>query len=422
MSDTNTVHFQTYDEVEAYLAKLGLFHMDLSLDRITAVLDEVELGRPPYAVAQVLGTNGKGSTSTFLASLGQAAGLDTGLFTSPHFVTPRERVRVNGHMLDEDEWCDLANDIMNAGGGTLTYFEFITVLAVLAFHDYDVQLAVFEAGLGGMYDATTAVASDVTVFAPIAMDHEQVLGERLEDIARDKAGAIRHGVPVVTHVQDEAALAVLRDVAAQKGARLHMAEEMVTMPQAARFGLPGAHQRGNACLALGAFKLLAESRGWNPPPMMDWDDVKELAFADAWIAGRMQEVPAQADHPALILDGAHNEHAIAALKEALRLRGDKPAAIIFGCMRDKVLDGIVPLLLSMTDGPVFLPPIAENERAMDPEDLAKVLGERARVCASLGEALRQARKLAGEREVLLCGSLYLLGEFFTLRPACLERE
>lgn len=422
MSETERNHFQSYEEFEAYLDKLGLFHMDLSLNRITTVLDELELRRPPYVVAHVLGTNGKGSTCAFLSSLAQSAGLNTGLYTSPHFVTPRERVRVNGQMLDEEEWCDLANDVMEAGGDTLTYFEFLTVLAVLAFYDYEVDIAVIEAGLGGMYDATTALTTDVTIYTPIAMDHQQVLGERLEDIARDKAGAIRSGVPVVTNVQEEAALAVLRDVAAQKGTTLHVAADIATMPESPRFGLAGPHQYANACLALGAFKVLAEANGWNPPPMMDWDDVKELGFADAWIAGRLHEIPAQADHPALVLDGAHNMHAFAALREALRSRGDKPAAIIFGCMRDKDVQEIVPQVLALSDGPVFLPPIPDNERAMVPEDLAAAMGSRAVVCASMGEALRKARKAVLDKEVLLCGSLYLLGEFFTLRPKCLERD
>ncbi len=422
MSETERKHFHTYDEFEAYLQKLGLFHMDMSLDRITTVLDELELRRPPYVVAHVLGTNGKGSTSTFLSSLAQATGLNTGLYTSPHFTSPRERIRVNGQMLDEEEWCDLADDIMEAGGQTLTYFEFLTVLAVLAFYDYEVDLAVMEAGLGGMYDATSAVESDVTVYTPIAMDHQHVLGERLEDIARDKAAAIRRGVPVVTNVQEEIALAVLRDVAAQKKAPLHMAADLGTMPESPRFGLAGPHQQENARLALGAFRVLVDAHGWTPPPIMDWDDVKELAFADAWIAGRMQRVEAQADHPALILDGAHNPHAFAALREALRAENITPAAVIFGCMQDKELDEMLPVLMGLSDGPIFLPPIVDNERAMAPEALAERLGERAHACTSLGEALRQARKAAQEKDVLLCGSLYLLGEFFTLRPKCLERE
>lgn len=429
MSETETErnHFLTYDAFEAYLDKLGLFHMDLSLDRITTVLDELELRRPPYAVAHVLGTNGKGSTSAFMSSLAQSTGLNTGLYTSPHFTTPRERVRINGQMLDEEEWCDLANDVMEAGGDTLTYFEFLTVLAVLAFYDYEVDLAVMEAGLGGLYDATTALATDVTVYTPIAFDHQQILGNRIEDIARDKAGAIRKGVPVVTNVQDEAALAVLRDVAAQQSTTLHMAEELITMPENPRFGLMGPHQKDNACLALGAFKLLVDKYGWSPPPIMDWDDVKELGFADAWIAGRMQAVEAQADHPALILDGAHNGHAFVALKASLKALDIRPAAIIFGCMKDKPLDDIIPQLLSLSTGPIFLPPIADNERAMPPEELKALVGDRARVCVSLGEALRLSKKAAAEKDaanevVLLCGSLYLLGEFFTLRPKCLERD
>ena len=159
------------------------------LDRMRAALDRLALRRPPCCVVQIVGTNGKGSTSTMLAALAQAHGLRVGLHTSPHFLSPRERVRLDGAMLPEERWLELANILMQRGGDDLSYFEFVTCLAVMAFAEADI--AVMETGLGGSYDATTALEADLVVFTPIDLDHQSVLGPFLKDIAADKAGATR---------------------------------------------------------------------------------------------------------------------------------------------------------------------------------------------------------------------------------------
>ena len=193
-------HFSDFTHIEQHLDSLGLFHMDMGLDRMRHALSALGLVRPPFVTVQVLGTNGKGSTASFLASLCAAHGLRAGLYTSPHFVSPTERIRIDGRPWPQELWAAQANKVMDAAPA-LTYFEFLTVLALLAFAEERVDVAILEAGLGGSHDATTAVSADVLCFTPIAMDHKDVLGDSLAAIATDKAGAIRSAAPVCSTFQ-----------------------------------------------------------------------------------------------------------------------------------------------------------------------------------------------------------------------------
>lgn len=443
ISSSATPRFATYDDVQAHLDRLGMFHMDLGLGRMERVLDELGLAAPPFAVAQVVGTNGKGSTSTFLASIGTAHGLRTGLYTSPHFVTPRERIRIDGAMLPAELWPALANRIMAAGGESLTYFELLTVLALLAFREADVQLAVMEAGLGGAHDATTAVAADVVCVTPIGLDHQNILGPTIAAIAADKAGALRPGVPAVTAPQHADAMDELRAAADACGAPLREADDVVKLPAGAELGLAGPHQRGNALLALAAWATLAEANGW----VRD-DAATRHGLAEAWIPGRLQWVeahttetgaanapevsaahvpspPAATGLPALptrlVIDGAHNAHGLAALRAALADQCTRPAVVIFSCLADKDLAAVADEVRRLAgNAPVLAPTIQGNARAARGEDLAALFGPTARAVPDLPAALREAAAFAPQGPVLLCGSLYLLGEFFTLRPDYLE--
>ncbi|MDR1359397.1 MAG: bifunctional folylpolyglutamate synthase/dihydrofolate synthase, partial [Deltaproteobacteria bacterium] len=194
-AQTGDLSFAGFPALEEYLGGLGLFRMTPGLARISAVLGRLGLIRPPYAVIQVVGTNGKGSASSMLASLARVHGLRAGLHTSPHFLSVRERIRINGAPAQEELWLHLAKRLMRSGGKELSYFEAVTALAAMAFAETGVQLAVMETGLGGSFDATTALAADLVLLTPFALDHQAVLGPTLKDIARDKAGAIRPRAP-----------------------------------------------------------------------------------------------------------------------------------------------------------------------------------------------------------------------------------
>ncbi len=422
--------FSTFNDLENHLEARGFFRIDPGLERIERALRQKGLQRPPFFVIQVLGTNGKGSTSTFLDSLLRAAGFSCGLYTSPHFVSIRERVRVNGRLADETTWTRLGNEVF-AACPELTYFEFTTALAVLAFAEAGVDCAVMEAGLGGSWDATTALASDLTLYAPIDIDHSAILGDTVALIARDKAGAIRPGVPVISAPQQTEALGELRSAAKERRAPLSLCGGLETLPPAIReerlpLLLGGGHQYGNAALALAAWRHIAATRNMPENP-----EREAAALARAFIPGRFQALPADPGKnlPAMLLDGGHNPHGLAALGRMLAEQGIAPAAVIFSCLGDKDISHILPHLRVLATGPLFIPPIEGNPRALPPAELARHIGLNAEPVVSLREALDRAATIARERvpveaahkhPVLLCGSLYLLGHFFSLYPEYLE--
>ncbi len=508
--------FTDFASLESYLDSLGLFRMRPGLERVHAVLARLGLTRPPYTVAQIVGTNGKGSTSTMLSRLAREHGLKAGLHTSPHFVSVRERIRVNGAMLAEEAWVALAARVMKSGGETLSYFEFVTCLAGLAFAEAGVDLAVMEAGLGGSFDATTALEADLVVLTPFGIDHQAILGPTLKDIAADKAGAIRAGKPVISAAQREEAWLEVFRAAQERKAPLELVSGTLALEIAAgglcpplsdkphgesalagekgeplSMRLKGAYQRDNARLALVAWRCLlrerllsdaartaaagqnfaearassggqggADSAKANRPGDV-LTAVEASALAKAWLPGRMQYIspvpgcrtkreerapgtgngksgalfyPCSLGWPPILLDGAHNSHGLAALGLSLAQEGIAPAAVIFACLEDKDPHLLAPHVRALATGPIFVPPLPGNPRAMEPSILASLIGLNATPVASLTQALEAAARhmaerlpetFAGERPknpLLICGSLYLLGEFFTLRPDCLEEQ
>ncbi len=425
--------FMTPEAFDRYLDGLGQFRMQLGMERMDACLRTLCGGAPPFPMARVVGTNGKGMTAWLLARLAAAHGLKVGLYTSPHFVSPRERVMfLHGNevrMPDDAQWVELANTVYAAGPAVLvdavcdaprglsglTYFEFLTCMAVEHFTRCKVDLAVMEAGLGARYDATAVLRADIVCITRIGLDHEHILGRGLRAIAGEKGHALRQGARLaVTTEQRPEVLEVLERASREGGTPLVPASGALPLDPAEHMRLPGAHQARNGALALAAWRTLAQWRGMR----LDLERCKEV-LARAALPGRVQAVPAlEGLHPPLLLDGAHNEDSLAALEAALQELGLRPASCIAALMADKDLEKLAPVIARMTDGAVFLPRLEHVPRAALPETLAPLVGERARVASSLAEALEMARLAhpVGNTPVLMCGSLYLLGEFFKLRP------
>src|SRR5512145_800675 len=235
--------------------------MRFGLERVLRALEALGHPERAYAILQVAGTNGKGSTCAMAANALRAAGHRTGLYVSPHLVRFNERIQVDGRPVEDAALEAATAEIRRAcpwheAGGPedlLTYFEFATLLGFLLFERARVDVAVVEVGLGGRLDATTAATPRVTAVARIGLDHVQLLGDTVEAIAREKAGIFKPGVPAVVHaVQPAGALEVLRAEAAKRGSPFHVAGADWPRP----IGLLGAHQRGNAALAAGALRLL----------------------------------------------------------------------------------------------------------------------------------------------------------------------
>ncbi|MBN2140889.1 MAG: bifunctional folylpolyglutamate synthase/dihydrofolate synthase [Desulfovibrionaceae bacterium] len=387
--------------------------MDLGLGRMRAFARA--FGRAPrFAVVHVVGTNGKGSTSAFLDALARGHGLRCGLYSSPHFISVRERVLVDGAMLSEAEWVDLAGRVQDiAGQIDLTYFEFITCLAVLAFDRAGVDVAVMEAGLGGRFDAVRVLDPDLTLFTAIGLDHLEVLGPGIEDIARDKAGAMARGRQALSGPQDALVMSVLLEAAREVGAELSLAADSkraASLLEAAPLGLAGPHQLDNARLALAGWLRLARMRGW---PVRE--GACGPALAGTFLPGRFQKVDLE---PPLILDAAHNEPGLVALARALDAAGVVPAGVVFACLRDKDLARMLPVVRGLARGPLIVPGLP-CERAMEPGVLAGMLGPGARPARDLAQALDMLSGSSGP--VLVCGSLYLLAEFYKLHPRFLRR-
>ncbi len=396
--------------------------MDLSLARMEKALQDLHLTAPSFVTVQVVGTNGKGSTSTFLESLARAHGLRTGLFTSPHFVSPSERIRIDSLPLPQDQWPALANKIYTVAP-TLTYFEFLTILAILAFNEAHVDIAIIEAGLGGHFDATTALQRHALCLTSISMDHEQILGTNLLDIAKDKAHAMQANMPVFISQQDASIMDFLKAFAQQRQSFLYLVHKSI-LPSHTVLGLHGMHQEENAALALTAWQWLSKRYKWayHTPSI-------QQALEQAFIAGRLQHITcAEAQLPNhILLDGAHNTQGLAMLYAHVEKLENKPSTIVFSCLADKDTQNMLTLLQKIhalcEHCPLYIVDIQNNTRALNAHEkkqFAQQLGHTAQPAKDLHSTLRSLHNTCTTKNtqgpVLICGSLYLLGEFFEKYP------
>ncbi|HWM86346.1 MAG TPA: cyanophycin synthetase [Kofleriaceae bacterium] len=399
-----------YRELLARMYAARRFGMRLELDRMVACLDR--LGRPQSrfaAVAQVAGTNGKGSTAAFTESVLRAAGLRTGLYSSPHLSRLTERFRVSGEELAPAALLEADRAVASAAGAAgieLTFFERLTAMAVLAFAERGVEVAVLEVGLGGRLDATTAVGAGVAAVTGVALDHQEHLGSTLAEIAREKAGIFRAGQGAVVGASGEPeAVALLCDEARRAGvAALTVVDVGAIAAVPAPLGLAGAHQPANAACALAVIDHLAARLA---RPISGEERARGLASCR--LPGRFEQV---ASSPAIIIDGAHNPQAARAVAGALRRVAAARRVLVLAVSSDKDAAAIAGALAGCVDEVVVT--ATAHERAMPVEELAAAALEAApglRRAPDTAAALALARGLAGpDGLVLVAGSLFLAGE------------
>ena len=420
---------------DALLARMGALHpagIDLSLDRtwrLLAALGDPHRHLPP--VVHIAGTNGKGSTLAMLRAGLTAAGQRVHAYTSPHLVRFHERIELAGAEISEAALVDVLSRTLAANADhPVTYFEATTCAALLAFSETAADTLLLEVGLGGRLDTTNVVDRPrLTVITPVDLDHQAFLGETRAEIAGEKAGILKPGVPCIVSRQAEDALDVIEARAARVGAPLlvegqhwHVAEErgrlvfqdetgLMDLPLPA---LPGPHQIGNAGTALAALRRLGQGEA-----------ACEAALRDARWPARMQRLSGGlADllpRGELWLDGGHNPHAAAAMAATLRARADgRPVHLVFGLQggRDaaSVLAPFTGLATALTAVPV---PDAPGPRP--PEELAeaaRALGIPAGEAADVEEALAAIARATPGARVLIFGSLYLAGAALRAHEAC----
>jgi len=413
--------FDSYQQAVRYLYGLQKYGIKFGLSKTENLMAAV--GNPHYgkAYVHIAGTNGKGSIATFVSSVLANAGYRVGLYTSPHLVRFTERFKINGKEISRDQVLDLVNALKGVivEDEPPTFFEFTTAMALLYFAQEHTDVAIMEVGMGGRLDATNIIKPLITVISNIAIEHQFFLGSRLLDIAREKAGIIKPGVPLITGVSQRKVVEFLRDTCKHRSAPMVRIGEHVRYRQGPRglsysglrwrltgleLGLRGRFQAKNAAVALTALEEL-ERLGFS----MNEDSVRTGLKAAQW-PGRMHILQR---NPTIVLDGAHNPRAMKTLAKTLAEEFDyRHLIVVVGIMEDKEIGKMLRQISPIADHVIYTRP--RYSRAADPEvlyDHGKGLNKSVSVLVPLEKAIDKAKAMAGDKDlVAICGSLFTVGE------------
>jgi dihydrofolate synthase/folylpolyglutamate synthase len=418
----------TYDEALAYISQQGRFGMKLGTERTRAILDR--MGAPDRGLkgALIAGTNGKGSTGVCLAAILRAAGRNVGFMPKPHLISYTERVELNGRPISEAEFVEALNALMPtleaiaAVMGQATEFEMLTAMA-LAYLAPRIDRLVCEVGLGGRLDATNALDLGLAVITNVDLDHQKYLGDTIELIAHEKAAIIKQHNQVVTGCEGSA-LSIVEEHARAADARVWVLGRDIHLESSSRgwqghamnvtgpgfehqdllLPLVGDYQPVNAALAVASAHVLDD---------VSDDAVRQGLKSTVW-PGRLQVI---ANQPRVILDGGHNPAAMRKAGAALRrLIGTERLVAVFAMLSERDPAQLLGALRTLKpDAVVFTEPESAAGHAVSAELLAQLYGAAGNAVLPAAAALERARELAGrDGNVLVCGSLYLVGEILAL--------
>jgi dihydrofolate synthase/folylpolyglutamate synthase len=424
-----------FSESLQYLLNLGneVLAMKLGLENIEKLLDALDNPERGFLKVQVAGTNGKGSTCVFLDSICVSAGIKTGLFTSPHLISITERIKINGQEISEETFACHATKIREISEKLLkdeklenlpTFFEQITAIAISAFDEAKIELAILETGLGGRFDATTAAKAEIVAITPIDFDHQDILGNSLKEIAAEKAAIIREDTKVIIAPQRQEAERVIVGKCREKRIEPILATTDIKIKkQGLEYGNPyitadfttqndnyhdvilglrGRHQLTNAALAIAIAETLIAFEF-------------QISNQDIWVGLENTKYKGRLEFwNNILFDGAHNVAGAKALGEYLDEFIEQPITMVFGAMRDKDLSEIGEILFPRATFLIFTKP--DNPRSMEIAELLKFVPkdfDREKVFTS--ETVKEAITKAGELTIqdgliLITGSLYLVGE------------
>lgn len=409
-----------YESSLEYLSGLERFGSVFGLDNINRLLAAIGDPHRSFRTVHIAGTNGKGSVATMISFMLKAAGYRVGKYTSPHLVSFTERITVNEEEIAEDLVASLTEHIRGRAHRSgsdpfYTYFDFTTALAFEHFRREKVDIAVVETGLGGRLDSTNVIEPLATVITNVGFDHMKELGRTVGEIAGEKAGIIKKGIPLVTGARGKG-LAVLSARARELASPIRvLGKDFLCRKRGDRrfsyrgtewdyrdiaLNLEGDHQLSNAAMALCAVESLARS-GFRATE----GQVREALASVRW-QGRLETVR---ERPLVILDGAHNLSGVRALTSFLRSRyRDRRKLLVFGVMRDKQYGRMLEAMNGCVDLAILTQP--KTERALEAESL-KCFARNPIVTKDTRSALRKARQLAGDSDlILVTGSLYTIGE------------
>jgi len=402
------------------------------LENFAALLGRLGSPENAFPVVHVAGTKGKGSVVAALAAAFAAAGRRAGTFTSPHLRSVRERVTVGDELISPEDFGRFVGEARDAmtGGEAVnfrTYFETLLAAALVYFREREVDVAILEVGLGGRLDATNVVSPEVVAITSLGLDHTDILGATLEEVAAEKAGVIKAGVPTVSAPQPEAAARVLEGAAARVGAPLSFVGGDVYFStngdgtfdyRGGRYELAGVRpamrgpgQRVNAAVSLAA---LERFEAFDVP-----EGAARRGAEEARVRARAELIPGR---PSLLLDTAHNAESARELAAVARAFAGGPKVLVWGMSAEKDVAAFAREAAAWAD--VAIAAAASHPRARAAEELAEAtrdVFERVEAASSPGEALERGRAAAGEGGlVVVAGSFYLAGEILTLLEGPVE--
>jgi len=406
-----------------YLYGLQKYGVKFGLNCTRNLLAQVGNPHSKLRFIHIAGTNGKGSTGAILSRILYDHGVRVGLYTSPHLVRFTERFRMNEKEVTAKRILAVFEKIRAAlsGGDPPTYFEMITAMAFLYFAEEQADLVIAEAGMGGRLDATNVIDPEVCVITNIGFDHQEFLGSTLSSIAREKAGIIKPGVPLVTAALQPVVQGILKTACMNKGAPLYRFKSnfsvrrnskssfhyrgMAMQLPSVSLNLRGPHQVANAALALATLEVLEQKRLVLLKP-----SVIERAMREVKWPARLEVLQT---NPVILLDGAHNPQGAESLRDALKESFTyKKLHLVIGIMADKDILGILRRLLPMAETAIFTRPV--YSRAANPDDIRRMARPYIQKCYVISEAasaIEEARRVAGPEDLIcIAGSLYFAGE------------
>ena len=422
----------TYEEAMKYISSVGKFGSNYGLERTNRLLELLGSPQKKLKLIHIAGTNGKGSTTAMISRMLQGMGYKVGMYTSPYLEEFEERIQINGSNIPKDKLIENLEQVKTAVSRVIeegyehpTEFEIITVLMFLYFYNENIDYGVIEVGLGGRLDSTNVITPKVSVIASISFDHTNLLGNTIEEIAGEKAGIIKEGIPVVLYPQSKEAEDVVIKTAESRKSTVysvnrndgklididynnmtqHVEVKGINGVYYIHLPLLGEHQILNLCVAVNAVEVLCREEGIKCHKQIIEDSLKDVK----WI-GRLETL---SRNPMIVIDGAHNIDGIRALKKNVEkyFRYNK-LYLLLGILADKQVEEMIAEIAPMAEKIIALTP--HNDRAELSEDLKdeiKKINENVKAFEDYEDAVREAVNYAGEGDlILISGSLYMIGD------------